>query len=126
MDKNTERYRMLSDEIHTKIKQEVSRIGKKKISLISEEDKEDTDTLFSLPFFVKVSKHGFYSEYAMHRPSVRSLKIRLCHTIRVDEENKIFLDGTEKGESSDEGSISLDDCSELYSLCQIADILSEM
>ena len=31
MDKNTERYRMLSDEIHTKIKQEVSRIGKKNI-----------------------------------------------------------------------------------------------
>lgn len=113
MNKNTERYSLFSKEINTKIKQEVSRIGKKKISLISEEDQEDTDKLYSLPFFVGVSKHGFYSEYAIHK-------------IRVDEKNKIFLDGTEKGESSDEGSISLDDCSELYSLCQIADILSEM
>jgi hypothetical protein len=49
MDKNTERYRMLSDEIHTKIKQEVSRIGKKKISLISEEDKQ-THVTFHIPF----------------------------------------------------------------------------
>ena len=111
MNKYKDKYYLLQKNVEQQIRKEFDRLGLDKIDLrftLLNNDEE----IASLPFFTKVSKHGFYNEYSIQ-------------TIRK-QDDEIILEGIENGEIQDFDSISLSEMQDLYSLCDIADRLSQL
>ncbi len=80
------------------------------IVLLTEDD-INSDKFYGQPVFSFVSKHGYYQEYAVM--SIRK------------EADEIIVKGYEKGEGSDYDEMNINNITESYTLCYLADMVAE-
>lgn len=85
-----------------------------KISVLTEEELEEGDAVYDIPFFYTVGKYATYSEYGI-------IEVYLA-TDRDKEEKEIWVKGLERGEEVDIKLVHIEDV-DVSNLAWLCDLL---